>query len=63
LFDEVSKKKESENMKNVALLNKTHKANGKVCFHCKNLEHFVRNCLKKKNDEKKKANQTCENQE
>jgi hypothetical protein len=32
LFDEVSKKKESESMKNVALLNKTHKANGKVFF-------------------------------
>jgi hypothetical protein len=32
-------------------------------FIAKNLEHFVRNCLKKKSDEKEKANQACEDQE
>jgi len=56
LLHEVSKRKESESMKNAALLNQTHKANEKLCFYCKKLEHFVRNCLKKKNDEKEKIN-------
>jgi hypothetical protein len=37
-----------------------HKANKKVCFHCKKSRHFLRNCLKRKNDEKEKANQACE---
>ncbi len=37
LFHEVSKRKESENTKNAALLNKTHKVNEKLCFYCKNL--------------------------
>jgi hypothetical protein len=50
-------KKESESMENVALFNKIHKANEKLCFYCKNLGHFERNYLKKKNDEKEKANQ------
>jgi hypothetical protein len=63
LLHEVSKRKESENTENAALLNKTHKANEKFCFYCKKPEHFVRNCLKKKNDEKEKINQACENQE
>jgi hypothetical protein len=45
------------------LLNKTHKANKKLCFYYKKLGHFVRNCLKKKNDGKKKVNQACEDQE
>jgi hypothetical protein len=63
LFHEVSKRKESENTKNVALLNKTHKANKKLCFYCKKPRHFVRNCFKKKNDEKEKANQAYEDQE
>jgi hypothetical protein len=63
LLHEVSKRKESENMKNVALLNKTHKANEKLYFYCKKPGHFVRNCLKKNNDEKEKANQACEYQE
>jgi hypothetical protein len=63
LLHEVSKRKESESTKNVTLLNKTHKANEKLCFHCKKPGHFVRNHLKKKNDEKEKANQACENQE
>ncbi len=44
-------------------LNKTHKANEKLFFYCKKLEHFVRNCLKKKSDEKEKANQACDDQE
>ncbi len=33
LLHEVSKRKESESMENVALLNKTHKANEKLCFY------------------------------
>jgi hypothetical protein len=32
-------------------------------FIVKNIDIFVRNCLKNKNDEKEKANQACENQE
>jgi hypothetical protein len=63
LLHEVSKRKESENTKNAAFLNKTHKANEKLCFYCKKPGHFVRNCLKKKSDEKEKANQACEDQE
>jgi hypothetical protein len=63
LLHEVSKRKESEITKNVALLNKTHKANEKLCFYYKKPGHFVRNCLKKKNDEKEKTNQACEDQE
>jgi hypothetical protein len=63
LLHEVSKRKESENMENAALLNKTHKANEKLCFYCKKPGHFVRNWLKKKTDEKEKANQACEYQE
>jgi hypothetical protein len=35
LLHEVSKRKESESTKNTALLNKTHKANKKLCFYCK----------------------------
>lgn len=58
-----SKRKKNESTKNVTLLNKTHKANEIFCFYCKKTEHFMRNCLKKKNDEKKKTNQACENQE
>ncbi len=56
LLHEVSQRKESESMKNAALLSITHKANEKLCFYCKNPGHFVRNCLKKKSDEKEKAN-------
>ncbi len=63
LLHEVSKRKESENTKNVALFNKTHKANEKLCFYCKKPGHFVRNCFKKKNDDKEKTNQACEDQE
>jgi hypothetical protein len=44
-------------------MNKTHKSNEKFCFYCKKLGHFVRNCLKRKNDEKEKANQACEDHE
>jgi hypothetical protein len=54
LLHEVSKRKEIETKENVALLNKTHKANEKLCFYCKKPGHFVRNCLKKKSDEKEK---------
>ena len=35
LVHEVSKRKESESKENVALLNKTHKANEKLYFYCK----------------------------
>jgi len=63
LLHEVSKRKESESKENAALLNKTHKANEKLCLYCKKPGHFVRNCLKKKSDEKEKANQTCDDQE
>jgi hypothetical protein len=63
LLHEVSKRKESEHMENAALLNKTHKANEKLCFYCKKTGHFVRNCLKEKSDEKEKTNQACEDQE
>jgi hypothetical protein len=44
-------------------VNKTHKSNENLCFYYKNPGHFVRNCLKKKNDEKEKANQACEDHE
>jgi hypothetical protein len=40
LLHEVSKRKESENTKNVALLNKIHKMNEKFYFYCKKLGHF-----------------------
>jgi hypothetical protein len=63
LLHEVSKRKECESFETTALVNKTHKSNKKLCFYCKKLRHFVRNCLKKKNDEKKKANQACEDHE
>ncbi len=57
------KEKKCESSETTALMNKTHKSNEKLCFYCKKPGHFVRNCLKKKNDEKKKANQVCENHE
>jgi hypothetical protein len=63
LLHEVSKRKENESTKNVAFLNKIHKANKKLCFYYKKTRHFVKDCLKKKNDEKEKVNQACENQE
>jgi hypothetical protein len=63
LLHEVSKRKESESKENAALLNKTHKANEKLCFYCKKPRHFVKNCLKKKSDEKEKENQACDDQE
>jgi hypothetical protein len=49
--------------KMLSLLNKTHKADKKLCFYYKKHGHFVSNCLKEKNDEKEKANQACEDQE
>jgi hypothetical protein len=63
LLHEVSKRKECESSKTTALVNKTHKSNEKLCFYCKKPGHFVRSCLKKKNDEKEKVNQACENHE
>jgi hypothetical protein len=54
LFHKVSKRKECESSETIALINKTHKSNEKLCFYCKKPGHFVRNCLKKKSDEKKK---------
>jgi hypothetical protein len=44
-------------------MNKTHKSNKKFNFYCKKPGHFVKNCLKKKNDEKEKDNQACEDHE
>jgi hypothetical protein len=63
LLHEVSKRKECESFETIALVNKTHKSNEKLSFYCKKPRHFVRNCLKKKNDEKEKANQACEDHE
>jgi hypothetical protein len=63
LLHEVSKTKECESSETTALVNKTHKLNEKLCFYCKKLGHFVRNCLKKKSDEKEKVNQVCEDHE
>jgi hypothetical protein len=54
LLHKVSKRKECESFETTALMNKTHKSNEKLCFYCKKPGHFVRNCLKKKNDKKKK---------
>ncbi len=59
LFHKVSKKKECESSETITLVNKTHKWNEKFCFYYKKPKHFVRNFLKKKNDEKEKANQVC----
>jgi hypothetical protein len=63
LLHEMSKRKECESSEATALVNKTHKPNEKLCFYCKKLGHFVRNCLKKKSDEKEKVNQACEDHE
>jgi hypothetical protein len=63
LLHKVSKIKECESFETTALVNKTHKSNEKFCFHYKKPGHFVRNFLKKKNDEKKKVNQACEDHE
>jgi len=59
----VSKRKECESSETIALINKTHKSNEKLCFYCKKPGHFVRNCLKKKSDEKEKTNQAYEDHE
>jgi len=45
------------------LFTKTHKANEKLCFNYKKPHHFLKNCLKKKSDDKKEVNQACEDQE
>jgi hypothetical protein len=63
LLHEVSKRKECESSENTTLVNKIHKSKEKFCFYYKKPGHFVRNCLKKKNDEKKKINQICEDHE
>ncbi len=63
LLHEVSKRKECESSETTALVNKTHKSNEKLCFYCKKPGHFVINYLKKKNDEKEKVNQACEDHE
>jgi hypothetical protein len=54
LLHEVSKRKECESFVTTALMNKTHKSNEKLCFYYKKPGHFVRNYLKKKNDEKER---------
>jgi hypothetical protein len=53
LLHEMSKRKECESSKTTSLVNKTPKSNEKICFYCKKPGHFVKNCLKKKNDEMK----------
>ncbi len=63
LLHNVSKRKECESFETTALINKTHKLNEKLCFYCKKHGHFMRNCLKKKSDEKEKVNQACEDHE
>jgi len=63
LLYEVSKRKECESSEIIALINKTHKSNEKLCFYCKKPGHFAKTCLKKKSDEKEKANQGCEDHE
>jgi hypothetical protein len=63
LFHEVSKRKECESSETTALVNKTHKSNEKLCFYYKKPGLFLRNCLKKKIDEKEKTNQACEDHE
>ncbi len=57
------KEKKVKVRKMSTLLNKIHKANKKLCFFFKKPKHFVKNYLKKKNDEKEKENQACEDQE
>jgi hypothetical protein len=39
LFHEVSKKKECESFETIALVNKIHKSNEKLCFYIKNLDN------------------------
>jgi hypothetical protein len=63
LLHEMSKRKECASFETTTLMNKTYKSNKKLCFYCKKPGHFMRNCLKKKNDEKEKANQACEDHE
>jgi hypothetical protein len=63
LLHEISKRKECESSENAALINKTHKSNAKFYFYCKKPGNFMRNCLKKKNDEKENVNQACEDHE
>jgi hypothetical protein len=63
LLHKMSKKKECESSETTALVNEIHKSNKKLCFYCKKPGHFVKNCLKKKNDEKEKINQACEDHE
>ncbi len=59
----MSKRKKCESSETTALVNKTHKSNEKLCFYCKKPRHLVKNCLKKKNDEKENTNQACEDDE
>jgi hypothetical protein len=63
LLYEVSKRNECGSFETIALVNKTHKSNEKLCFYCKKAGHFVKICFKKKNYEKEKANQACEDHE
>jgi hypothetical protein len=63
LLHKVSKRKECESFETTALVNKIHKSNKKLCFYCKKPGHFMKICLKKKNDEKEKINQACEDHE
>jgi hypothetical protein len=54
LLHKMSKRKECESFEITALVNKTHRSNEKHCFYFNKLGHFVKICLKKKNDEKEK---------
>ncbi len=63
LFHEMSKRKECESSETIALMNKTHESNEKLCFYYKKPRHFAKKNFKKKNDEKEKTNQACEDHE
>jgi hypothetical protein len=52
LLHKMSKKNKCESFETTELMNKTHKSNEKLCFYYKKPGHFVKICLKKKNDEK-----------
>ncbi len=54
LLQKVSKRKECESFETTALVNKTHKSNEKLCFYCKKLRDFVRNCWRRKLMKEKK---------
>ncbi len=50
-------------MENVALFNKTHKVNKKLCFYYKKTQTLCEELFEEEKWWKKKANQACEDQE